>query len=49
MINIIDELQGKNYNEDSYLYLNQKHKSIEADKTDTKKILSWQSAGMKNN
>ena len=39
-INCIYELQGKNYIEDSYLYLNQKHKYIEADKTDTQKILS---------
>ena len=33
--NIIDELQGKNYIEDSYLYLNQKYKYFEAGKTDT--------------
>ena len=47
-INNIDELQGKNYIEDSYLYLNQKYKYFEADKTDSKKLLSWQSAVMSN-
>ena len=47
-INSIDELQGKNYIEDSYLYLNQKYKYFEADKTDTQKFLSWQSAGISN-
>ena len=31
MINSIDELRGKNYNEDSYLYLNQKYKYFEED------------------
>ena len=31
-----DELQGKNYIEDSYLYLNQKYKYFKYDKTDTK-------------
>ena len=41
----IDELQGKNYIEDSYLYLNQKYKYF---KTDTQKLLSWQSAGISN-
>ena len=34
-INGIDELQGKNYVEDSYLYLNQKYEYFTADKTDT--------------
>ena len=47
-INSIDELQGKNYIEDSYLYLNQKYKYFEADKTDTQKLLSWQSIGISN-
>ena len=47
-INSIDELQGKNYIEDSYLYLNQKYKYFEADKTDTQKLLSWQSAEISN-
>ena len=47
-IKSIDELQGKNYIEDSYLYLNQKYKCFEADKTDTQKLLSWQSAGISN-
>ena len=47
-INSIDELQGKNYIEDSYLYLNHKYKYFEADKTDTQKLLSWQSAGISN-
>ena len=47
-INSIDKLQGKNYIEDSYLYLNQKYKYFEADKTDTQKLLPWQSAGICN-
>ena len=47
-IDFIDELQGKNYIEDSYFYLNQKYKYFVADKTDTKKMLSWQSAGISN-
>ena len=40
-IDFIDELQGKNYIEDSYLYLNQKYKYFKYDKTDTQKLLSW--------
>ena len=36
-IDFIDELQGKNYIEDSHLYLNQKYKYFKYDKTDTKK------------
>ena len=47
-IKSIDELQGKNYVEDSYLYLNQKCKYFEADKTDTQKLLSWQSEAISN-
>ena len=47
-MNGIDELQGKKYVEDSYLNLNQKYKYFEADKTDTQKLLSWQSAGISN-
>ena len=47
-INGIDELQGKNYVEDSLLYLNQKYKYFETDKTDPQKLLSWQSAGISN-
>ena len=47
-IDFIDELQGKNYIKDSYLYLNQKYKYFKADKTDTQKLLSWQSAGISN-
>ena len=35
-IDFIDELQGKNYIEDSYLYLNQKYKYF---KTDTQKLI----------
>ena len=34
-INSIGELQGKNYVEDSYLYLNQKYEYFTADKTNT--------------
>ena len=47
-INGIDELQGKNYIEDSYFYLNQKYKYFKHDKTDTQKLFSWQSAGISN-
>ena len=47
-INGIDELQGKNCIENSYLYLNQKFKYFKYDKTDTQKLLSWQSAGISN-
>ena len=47
-IDFIDELQGKNYIEDSYLYLHQKYKYSKYDKTDTKRLLSWQSAGISN-
>ena len=47
-IDFIDELQGKNFDEDSYLYLNQKYKYFKHDKTDTQKLLSWQSAGISN-
>ena len=47
-INGINELQSKNYIEDNYLYLNQKYKYFKHDKTDTQKLLSWQSAGISN-
>ena len=47
-INGIDELQGKNYIENSYLYLNQKYKYFKYDKTDTQKLLFWQSTGISN-
>ena len=47
-INGIDELQGKNYIEDRYLYHNQKYKYFKHDKTDTQKLLSSQSAGISN-
>ena len=47
-INGIDKLQGKNYIEDSYLYLNQKYKYFNYGKTDTQKLLPWQSAGISN-
>ena len=47
-IEFVDEIQGKNYIEDSYLYLNQKYKYFKYDKADTQKLLSWQSAGISN-
>ena len=47
-INSMDELQGKNYIEDSYLYYNQKCKYFKEDKTNTRKLLSRQSAGISN-
>ena len=43
-INSIDELQGKNYVEHGYLYVNQKYKYFGADETDTQKLLLWKSA-----
>ena len=36
-VDFTDEIQSKNYIEDSYLYLNQKYKYFKEDKTDTKK------------
>ena len=39
-INDIDELQGKNYVEDSYLYLNQKYEYFGKDKVNSHKFLS---------
>ena len=47
-IDFIDELQGKNYVEGSYLYLNQKYKYFEVPKSDAHKLLSRQSAGISN-
>ena len=47
-IDFIDELQGKNFGEDSYLYLNQKYEYFKLDKTDTQKLLPWQSVGISN-
>ena len=47
-IDFIDELQGKNYIKESYLYLNQKYKYFEEDKTNAKKLLYRQLAGMSN-
>ena len=47
-IDFVDEFQGKNYIEDSNLYLNQKYKYFKRDKTDAQKLLSWQSAGISN-
>ena len=44
-INSIDELQGKNYVKDSYLYLNQEYEYYEVN---THKLLSWKSAGISN-
>ena len=45
-IDFVDELQGKNLFEYLYLYLNQDYKYFVVDTTNTKKILSWQSAGV---
>ena len=45
-INFIDELQGRNYVEDSYLYLAQDYKYFVVAKGNAQKLLSWQSAGL---
>ena len=47
-INIIDEFQGKNYAESSYLYFNQKYEYFGIDKANPHKLLSWKSAGTSN-
>ena len=47
-INSIDELQGKNYVKDSYLYLDQEYEYFEIDKVNLNKFLSWKSAGVSN-
>ena len=47
-INSIDELQGKNYVKDSYLYLNQEYECFGIDKVKPHKLLSWKSAGISN-
>ena len=39
-INSIDEIQGRNYVKDSYLYLNQEYEYFEIDKANLHKILS---------
>ena len=44
----IDELQGKNYVEDSYLHINQKYEYFGIDKVNPHKFLSWKSAGVSN-
>ena len=43
-INSIDELQGKNYIEDSYLYFKPEYRYFEI--TDIKSVLSWKSIGL---
>ena len=47
-INSVDELQGKNYVKDSYLYLNQEYEYFGVDKVHPHKLLSWKSAGISN-
>ena len=47
-ISIVDELQGKNFVENSYLYFNQKYKYFETDKVNPNKIMSWKSTGISN-
>ena len=47
-INITDQLQGKNFVENSYLYFNQKYEYFEIDKANPHKRLSWKSAGVSN-
>ena len=43
-INIIDELQGKNFAEDSYLFFEPDYRYIET--TGIKSVLSWKSTGL---
>ena len=43
-ISIIDELQGKNFVEDSYLYFEPEYRYFEVTKTDG--VLSWKSTGL---
>ena len=45
---VIDELQGKNYVEDSYLHINQKYEYFGIDKVNPHKFFSWKSAGVSN-
>ena len=47
-INIIDEHQGKNIVENSYLYFRQKYKYFEIDKANPRKPLPWKSTGISN-
>ena len=47
-INSIDQLQGKNYVKDCYLYLNQESEYFGIDKFNPHKSLSWKSAGISN-
>ena len=47
-IDFIDKLQGKNYVEDSYFYLNQKYEYFGIDKVNPHKFLSWKSVGISN-
>ena len=47
-ISIVDELQGKKFVENSYLYFNQKYEYFEIDKVNPHKIMSWKSAGISN-
>ena len=47
-MNIIDELQGKNYVESSYLYFDQKYEYFGIHETNPHNLLSWRSAGISN-
>ena len=47
-INIIGEIQEKNYVENSYLYFNQEYEYFEVDETNPHKLLSLRSAGISN-
>ena len=45
-INDIDELQGKNYVEDNYLYFSQKYEYVKTNNSNN--FLSWRSSGISN-
>ena len=45
-INIIDELQGKDFVEDSYLYFKPLYKYFKTSETNINDVLSWESIGL---
>ena len=45
-IDFIDELQGKNYIEDSYLYFKPEQRYLETSKLTKTNVFSWKSIGL---
>ena len=45
-INIVDQLQGKHFVEDSYLYFEPKYRYFETSETNINGVLSWKSIGL---